>query len=208
MKPFIDIENFVKFFNQAKIQFRTNEVVTINISNIDFSASLIMRSQHDYKENYTIEFVLKFDHKKHSREGYIFQREFTIEHHPEQKSSHTKPHVQLHIHGPSPKEKVGELWITLPLKTEKEYTACIEGFLLILKKVINICEPGLEKFMLNTREIEKLARQKDFLIQKITESLVANGIEYENPEGKKTFLSPQNINSIVTKDQTLLPFFP
>lgn len=115
--------------------------------------------------------------------------------------------MQLYIHGPGKSDKVGQLWITLPLEGDGEYSKCIEGFFYILKEIMGKCEHNLEKQMLNLAEIKKLSEQKEFLKGKITLSLKTKGIEYQNPKGEKIMLSPKNIGKTLVKDQSLLPFF-
>jgi small nuclear ribonucleoprotein (snRNP)-like protein len=165
-----------------------------------------MLTEYHYKEQYTIRFTLKFEHKKYGLTGQIFQKEFIIEHHSEEKG-HKGPHLQLHIHGPAPEEKVGEIWITLQLKNEKEYIGCIKGFLHTLKTVINKCEPGLEEEILNIKEIETLITERQLLLTKIFESLNTKGIEYQPSNKNKIHLTPKNITKILEKDITLIPFF-
>ncbi|MDP2749343.1 MAG: hypothetical protein Q8O89_00750 [Nanoarchaeota archaeon] len=207
MKPFIDIDSFIGLLNYAHLTGKSPEAATVKVEGKDFTAFLIMKTEQDYKQNFTIEFLLKFEHKKRDEKDEIFQREFKIEHHPKEKSRHTEPHVQLYIHGPGKSDKVGELWITLPLETEEEYSDCIKGFFYILEEIIGKCERNLEKQMLNLTEIKKLAEQKKFLKSKIALSLKSKGIEYQNPDGEKIILSPKNVNEILSKDQSLLSFF-
>ncbi|MFH1175053.1 MAG: hypothetical protein V1725_08035 [archaeon] len=201
----INLNEFIKYFNRKSLQEATQDAARITITRKDFTAILLMLSQQDYKQEYTIQFLLKFEHRKTKEEG-IFQREFSIEHHPTP-SKHSKPHVQVHIHGPDPTDKVGELWITLPLKKDAAYKTCIEGFFSILENIIRQCEPGLEEVMLDITEVQKLTQQKTFLHESIQESLRTKDILYQQPDGTKILLTPKNITGLLNKDQALLPFF-
>lgn len=87
MKPFIDIENFTAYLNQGHIVNKTIEVTTVSASGKDFTAFLIMKAKQDYQENFTVEFVLKFEYKENNQKGAVLQKEFKIEHHPKEKSS-------------------------------------------------------------------------------------------------------------------------
>jgi len=207
MKPFIDMGNFITYLNQKHIVAKSTEITTVSASGTGFTAFLIMKSKQDYRENFTVEFVLKFEYKKNKQEGAVLQKEFKIEHHPEEKSRHTDPHVQLYIHGPAEGDKLGEMWINLPLKEEKEYIKCIEGFFYVLEDVIKKCEIGLEKELLDVEEIKKLLEPKKFLIGMIKHSLENKGIEYQNPKGEKMILKPGKLDRLLEKDQSLLPFF-
>ncbi|MBI5390274.1 hypothetical protein HZB02_02195 [Candidatus Woesearchaeota archaeon] len=206
MKPFIDIERYVKYFNQDMVQ-RSHLTATINKSGRDYSASLLMRTKHSYDENYTLEFNLAFEHKQHGETGVHLQKGFRIEHHPPGKSRHEQPHVQIHIHGTTVPQKVGKLWITLPLPSDVEYHECIEGFFGALKDIIAVCQEGLQEEMLNLPEINKLATQKAFLLDKIHHSLLHNKIEYEDASGNIQILTPDTLPKILKKDTALLPFF-
>ena len=199
--------NFLnKYFNEENTVF-VSGTTTTSFNGDDFSAILLMRSEHDRVNDYTIEFVLKFEHKKYGEVGSILQKEFKIEHHTDDKSKHIKPHVQLHIHGPLVDNKIGEMWINLDLKDETEYLKCIEGFFYLLEEVINLCEDGIAGNILNIEEVKKLDVEKKILLDKINHSLQNNEIEYKDPNGKTTILNPRRMRRIVDKDNTLLPFF-
>ena len=125
MKYFIDLNQFKKYLKNIAID--TEDTAVVIIEKEGYKAVILMESRLDYKERITVEFSIKFEYKKEHKEK-IFQREFKIEHHPEDKSTHTEPHVQIYGHGPATEDKVGELWITLPLEKEEDYIKCIEGF--------------------------------------------------------------------------------
>lgn len=207
MKPFIDIEQFMPFFNENQLVTKTTNTATLNVKHAEYTATIILLAEHDYQESYTIQFLLRFEHKYHKDGKMGFQREFSIEHHPATKSPHTTPHVQLHIYGPAREQKIGKLWITLPFETETEYTACIKGFIHALSSIITTCEPGLEQDLLHLDLVMNLTNERDLLMHKIAQSLITKGIEYEYPDGTREFLNPQNIKLILKKDTTLIPFF-
>src|SRR3989338_7299728 len=160
MNFFIDLNQFKKYLKGITID--TEDTAVVVIEKNDYRATILMESRVDYKKRITLELSIKFEYKKKQKEK-IFQREFKIEHHPEEKSTHTKPHVQIYGHGPLHEDKVGELWITLPIETEEDYIRCIEGFLNILPEMINLCEKCLEKDMLNCGLLQNLKVQKEFL---------------------------------------------
>ena len=118
MKYFIELGRFKKYLKNITIDTEDTAVVIIEKEN--YKAIILMESRLDYKERIAIEFSIKFEYKKEHKEK-IFQREFKIEHHPEEKSTHTRPHVQIYGHGPIKEDKVGELWITLPIEKEEDY---------------------------------------------------------------------------------------
>lgn len=205
MKAFIDVGRFLQYLNPSSITLRKPALIALEVRKKEFTASLIVSAEQHYKEDYTLQFMLRFEHKKPQAEG-IMQREFTIEHHPPGRGHHA-PHVQIHVHGPAPDEKKGELWITLPLSEEGEYIASIEGFLAILEEVISLCQPGLEHELLNIKEVRTLLDRKAFLLGKIGESLRTKGIEYQSPDGARAFLTPRTAPRLLKTEQTLLPFF-
>jgi len=164
MKYFIDLNQFKKYLKNITIDTEDTAVVVIEKKN--YRAVMLMESRMDYKERITIEFSIKFEYKREQKEK-VFQREFKIEHHPEDQSTHTKPHVQIYGHGPAAEDKVGELWITLPIENEEDYVKCIEGFLNILPDMVSSCEEGLESDMLNIELLKDLEKQKVFLLTKI-----------------------------------------
>lgn len=204
MKYFIDINQFKKYLKNITIDTEDAAVVTIEKEN--YRATILMESRLDYKERVTVEFSIKFEYKKEYKEK-IFQREFKIEHHPEDKSTHTKPHVQIYGHGPIKENKVGELWITLPLETEEDYTKCIEGFLNILQRMISLCEKGLESDMLNIELLQNLEKQREFLLEKINESLRNELIEFKDIEGRRLIIDPKRLPRLLEQDKMLLPLF-
>jgi len=207
MKIFIDPANFEIYFNLNNVGVRTIDTYSVDIQKEDVYASLIMQAIQDYKEYVTIEFVLRFENKKITSEGRVFQREFSIEHHPPEKSQHTEPHIQLYIHGPLFEEKIGKLWINLPLENKEAYNKYIKGFFFILKEIIEKCDPGLEKSILNTREVMRLTEQKNYLKRNINYSLKHNKIEYKPPEGKSRILKFQELPMLLKKDTSLILFF-
>lgn len=204
MNYFIDLNRFKKYLKNITIDTEDTAVVTIEKEN--YTASILMESRIDYKQRVTVEFSIKFEYKKELKQK-IFQREFKIEHHPEEKSTHTQPHVQIYGHGPASEDKVGEIWITLPIHDEKEYVACIEGFLNVLPRMIHLCEKELEKDMLNLELLKHLTKQRIILLSKINESLVKELIEFRNAQGQKLLVNPQNLPKLLDQDKILLPLF-
>ncbi len=203
MKPFLNIQEFLPFFNQENL-VSTGTAGSVTVKDEDYTASLAMRGQQSLNENHTVRFTLKFEHKRHLAEQ-VFQREFLIEHHHDER--HGGPHVQVHIHGPAPEHKVGELWMTLPLATEEDYTRCIKGFFNALEPVIESCQPGLVDELLNREEVERLTKERAFLVAKISESLRNKGIEYKDARGNKTLLAPANVERLIRRDATIEPLF-
>lgn len=204
MRYSIDLNQFKKYLKNITID--TEDTAVVVIEKEDYKATILMESRLDYKERITIEFSIKFEYKKEKKEK-ILQREFKIEHHPEDKSAHTKPHVQIYGHGPAKEEKVGELWITLPIEREADYVRCIEGFLNILPKMINLCEKGLEKDMLQTELLKALDEQRKFLTAKINESLKNELIEFKDADGRKIVVDPKRLKRLLEQDRILLPLF-
>jgi len=204
MKYTIDLGQFKKYLKNITID--TEDTAVVVIERPDYRATILMESRTDYKERTTVEFSIKFEYKKAEKQR-IFQREFKIEHHPEDKSTHTEPHIQIYGHGPLKEEKVGELWITLPIKEENEYVRCIEGFLNILPKIINLCEKGLEKDMLELELIKNLEEQKEFLIDKINESLNNELIEFKDVQGKRLIVDPKRLPRILEQDKIIKHLF-
>lgn len=205
MKYFIDLNQFKKYLKNITID--TEDTAVVVIERKDYKATILMESRLDYKERITIEFSIKFEYKKEYKEK-IFQREFKIEHHPEDKSTHTAPHVQIYGHGPATEDKVGELWITLKIKKEEDYIKCIKGFLNILSKMISLCERGLEKDMLNIKLIKNLEKHKGFLLTKINESLKNELIEFKDAKGRRLIVDPKKLPRLLKQDKILIPLFP
>ncbi|MBU0629192.1 MAG: hypothetical protein KKC75_08450 [Nanoarchaeota archaeon] len=205
MRCLIDFNQFKKYLKNITIDTEDTAVVIIEKPN--YRATILMESRLDYRERITVEFSIKFEYKRQHKEK-IFQREFKIEHHPEDKSTHTRPHVQIYGHGPVKKDKVGELWITLPIEKEEDYVKCIGGFLNILQDMITLCEEGLENDMLNISLLKELEKQKEFLLIKINESLKNELIEFKDPEGKKLIVNPKKLLRLLDQDRILLPLFP
>jgi hypothetical protein len=204
----ITADDFKKYLNENNITLDTpnNLIVKKEIPN-DHSSLIHIQSEQDYNEYITIEFSLKFQHHEFEPEGRVFQREFAIEHHPENKSTHTKPHLQFYIHGTNDDNKVGDLWLTLELENDDEYESCIKGFLTMLDDIADICKEGLDEELLNTRLLETLTAEKQLLLAKIKNSLLNNKLEYTNSEGVKMIITPENIPKITARDNTLIPFF-
>ena len=202
---FIKAEDFKEFLNPLQIKRDGPDAVfvEVNVPN-EYTSSILIQSKRDYIERITIEFSVKFSHHEHEEEG-MFQREFSIEHHPPERSRHDKPHLQFHIHGLNPEQKVGKIWLTLDLESDEEYEKCIEGFFYVLEEIAEICRDDLDDKLLNKPEIYKLTKQKELLLSKIQESLKTKGIEYEFPDGTEEKIYQDNIEKITSQDKTLIP---
>jgi hypothetical protein len=204
MKYFIDVNQFKKYLKNMIIDTENAAVSLVDLK--DFKAVILMESRMDYKERITVEFSIKFEYKR-EKETKVFQREFKIEHHLPDKSIHSKPHVQIYGHGPNSMDKVGELWITLDIEDEGQYVACIEGFLNLLPRIIDLCEQGLADSLLNIELLENLKAKKDFLKLKINESLKSNLIQFKDVKGNKFIVDPKKLPTLLEKDKLLIPFF-
>lgn len=104
-------------------------------------------------------------------------RKYAVEHHLGQK--HNKPHLQFKFHS----EKIGSIWINLIFETEEEYKKGIEGFIFHSKNIFkelenehkNLCEE-----MMHLKEVESLAKEGEFLQEKVTQSIKKGFIEFQN----------------------------
>ncbi|MBU1199151.1 MAG: hypothetical protein KKF46_06715 [Nanoarchaeota archaeon] len=203
---FINADDFKEYLNPKNMKPGSPDTVFVEVSVPDeYTSSILVRSQQDYDERVTIDFTVKFKHHEHQEEGKIFQREISIEHHQEDKSQHDKPHVQFHIHGANPDQKVGHLWLMLDLDDADQYEKCIEGFFPVLKDIVHICREDLDEALLNKEEIDKLGSQRQLLLEKIQKSLQTRGIEYEFPGGHKEQIFFKDIDKITSQDRTLIP---
>jgi hypothetical protein len=200
-------EDFVIYLNPESIQqSQPNIVLAKAEGDDDYKSTILIKSTQNYEEQITIEFSTRFEHHEFSPDSCIFQREFAIEHHPEDTSTHTKPHLQLRIHG-SEEEKVGKIWLTLELESDEEYETCIKGFFCILESIAENCRKELGEELLDLEELDKIEDSKQFLLNKIKETLQNNGLEFESPNGQKEQIYFDGINKITSQDKSLLPLF-
>lgn len=200
-------EDFAIYLNPESIkQNQPNIVLAKAQENENYKSTILIKSTQDYEEQITIEFSTRFEHHELSSDICIFQREFALEHHPEDISRHTKPHLQLRIHG-SEEEKVGKVWLTLELDSDDEYETCIKGFFCVLEKIAENCKKELGEELLDLDELKKLEDSKLFLLNKVKETLQTNGLEFESPDGKKEQIYFDKINKITSQDKSLLPLF-
>ena len=208
MKFLIDTNNYLEYLNEnATVSYGSGTAV-VAVKGDGYSGSLLMRTEQDTKNNVTLKFNLKYEYNEYPDGVMAFQREFMIEHHPGDKSVHVEPHVQICIHGPKADNKVGEIWITLELKNDEEYKSCIKGFFYVLEEVMKACKDGIEKELLNVNEVNKLKEQRTFLIGKIKDSLLTNGIELKSSKDEKITINANKLKQLLKKDQSLLPLFP
>lgn len=203
---FIKADDFKEFLNPSQIkEERPDLVLAEKIVPEEYTSSILIKSKRDHNELITIAFTLKFLHREHQEEGDIFQREFSIEHHEADKSRHDTPHLQFHIHGANPDQKIGKLWLTLDLENDEEYEQCIEGFFYVLEDIAHACREELDDDLLNKTEIHKLTAQRTLLSEKIQETLITRGIEYEFPNGSTETIYLEGIERITSQDKTLIP---
>ena len=204
----ISADDFKVYLNPENVRFDSLDHVKV-IKHVpgDHTSSIAIRSERDFHTQITIEFSLKFEHHKYEPKETVFQKEFFIEHHPKEKSRHSKPHVQIHIHGADSENKVGKVWINLELDGDGQYKTCIKGFFNVLDEIINRCKEGLDIELLNKELVQSLTSERELLLSKIKESLRNRSIEYKPPKGKTIILTPSNIARLLGKDKTLLPLF-
>lgn len=200
----ITAQNFKKFLNEHNITVNEPTAIVVSKATSDHRSSITITNSSDVVEEITIEFSLRFEHHEFQEET-IFQRDFAIEHHPEDKSRHAKPHLQIKIHGSQSHNKVGQLWLTLELEYDEEYERCIKGFICVLENIADICKEDLDKELLNLEEVKKIRPEEDFLLEKAKTSLEKNGIEYKDADGNKLIVTSENIAEIIQKDPTLKP---
>jgi len=205
LSAFIDPADFQECFNRNHLVSSHENVVLVQASGKGFRSSILFRREHDYGGQITIEFLLKFAHHEHE-EGRVFQREFSIEHHPE-RSGHALPHLQFHIHGPQEENKVGRAWVTIALKNDDEYVSCIKGFIGLLAEVAEACRPGLSGELLDLAVVNRFGKERRLLLDKVAASLKSDGVEYQYPNGERAFLTPKNVEAVARQDFSLLPFF-
>ena len=200
----INAQDFKEYLNKNNLKRDTlNAVLVKKQFSDDSNSSILITNEPDYREQINIEFSMRFEHHEYQKET-VFQRDFAIEHHPPEKSEHTDPHLQIKIHGNDSNDKVGKLWLTLTLKDDEEYERCIKGFICVLDEITHICKKNLDKELLDLSEIKKIQPEKEFLMNKVKESLEANGIKYKPSEGKKYVISGKNISKILKQDKTLI----
>ncbi len=206
----INAEDFKKYLNEdnLKIDEPQQLLVETKFSNRSKS-SILITNDADYREQINIEFIMKFKHHQYQDEN-VFQRDFSIEHHPLGKSDHDKPHLQIKIHGPAKEDKIGKIWLTLILNEDDddlEYEKCIKGFMCVLEEITEICKEGLDKELLDLKQIEELKPDKEFLMYKIKESLETDGIEFLSAEdgSKRNFVTGKDISDIIKLDKILKP---
>lgn len=102
----IEAKEFMEYLNPESITEDTPDLVVAVVQvPQEYRSSVLIRSKQDHEEKITIDFSVKFEHRESQKEGRIFQRAFSIEHHPPEKSVHEKPHVQFHIHGANPNQE-------------------------------------------------------------------------------------------------------
>lgn len=204
----INAEDFKEYLNDENIVIDEQTTILVEKDFLDKTkSSILITNKPDYREQINIEFTMRFAHHKYQEEK-IFQRDFAIEHHPPDKSRHNKPHLQIKIHGPENEDKVGKLWLTLILREDdddKEYEKCIKGFMYALDEIADICKDGLDEELLNTEKIEELKPEKEFLMNKIKESLETKGIEFQSPEGETYFVTGEKTSKLIAQDKTLKP---
>lgn len=203
---FVKADDFKEFLNPLHITRDSPDIVLVekNTPKIHDS-SILIRSERNHNELVTINFTVRFKHHEHQEGGNIFQREISIEHHPTEESRHDQPHLQFHIHGVNPGQKVGKLWLTLNLENDSEYERCIEGFFSVLADIAQNCRPALDDELLNKPEVKKLAKQRISLWQKTVDSLRTRGAEYEFPDGHRETIYIDDIKRITSQDRTLVP---
>src|SRR3989338_7412495 len=69
MKAFIDVGRFPPYLNAASITLIKPGLITVEVKGKEFAASLIVSAEQDYAEDYTLQFVLRFEHKTPHAEG-------------------------------------------------------------------------------------------------------------------------------------------
>lgn len=201
---FVTASEYKEYLNPESIKQDEENLVLAEVNSDEFNSSILITTENDYKELITIDLRVKFKHHDKSDEG-IFQREFSIEHHPENKSRHEKPHLQFHIHGFNPDQKIGKLWLTLDLDNDEEYESCIKGFFSVLEDIADSCNEQLDDKLLNKIEISKLSEQRTLLLSKVKSTLETKGIECHFSDGEKEIIFLRDIGKLTSKDKTLIP---
>lgn len=199
----INPSDFRDYLNQENITEETPNILLVKKEvPAEYKSSILIKNELDYEELITLEFSVRFEHHEYN-ENSIFQRQFAIEHHSKN-STHTKPHIQIKIHGDQ-EQKVGQLWLILELESEDEYEDYIKGFFSLLEDIMRYCRVDICKDLLDEEKISTLIQERDLIIGRIRNTLVKNGIKYEFPDGTTKQIYLDNIEEVTLQDPTLIP---
>lgn len=124
------------------------------------------------EEEYSLRITTRYEDPK------TIHRNWAIEHHMPP-AKHSFPHIQFKFHT----EGIGQFRLRIDIADQEEYSKVILGFIYQIKNILTDLErfrEGVTKEMLVLELVNKLEPERDFLMQKVNESMKNYKLEFDS----------------------------